>query len=257
MPDRKIHVTVFNEHNQDREEPVKSIYPDGIHAAMAAAFEGYDEFEVTVATQDMPEHGLSEEVLANTDVLIFWTHIDNPYFDDAVADRICYHVVNRGMGFVALHASIFSKPWQKLLGIYYNGGLWGRFRGMPQGEKERLWVINPGHPLTYGIDETFLIPADEMYGEPQLIPEPDQTVFLAWWEGGDVCRAGNVFYKGRGKLFQFSPGHETFPILWQPEYQQVLRNTARWMAPDPRMNPPKIGEEHLNGDPYENLDHRK
>lgn len=109
---RTIRVTVFNEHNQDREEPVKSIYPEGIHAAIAEAFAGYDEFEVTVATQDMPSHGLTEEVLAATDVLIWWSHIDNADFDETIAERVCYHVVNRGMGFVALHASIFSKPWQ-------------------------------------------------------------------------------------------------------------------------------------------------
>ena len=103
----KIHVTIFNEHNQDRSEPVKSIYPDGIHAAIAKAFEGFNEFSVVIATQDMPCHGLSEEVLASTDVLIWWSHIDNAAFDEEIADRICYHVLNRGMGFIAIHASIF------------------------------------------------------------------------------------------------------------------------------------------------------
>ncbi|MBB6735555.1 ThuA domain-containing protein [Cohnella zeiphila] len=126
--ERKIHVTIFNEHNQDRSEPVKSVYPDGIHAAIAQAFHGYDDFDVTIATQDMPSHGLSEEVLAATDVLIWWSHIDNAAFDDTVASRICYHVVNRGMGFVALHSSIFSKPWQRMLGIYYDAGPWVNLR---------------------------------------------------------------------------------------------------------------------------------
>lgn len=253
----RIQITIFNEHSQDLEEPVKSIYPDGIHAAIAQAFQGHDEFEVSIATQDMPFHGLSEEVLARTDVLFWWSHIDNAAFDDGIAERICYHVVNRGMGFVAIHASIFSKPWQKMLGIYFDGGAWGRFRTMPQGEKEKVWVINPGHPLSFGIQECIEIPADEMYGEPQLIPEPDQTVFLAWWEGGDVCRCGNVFYRGRGKLFQFTPGHETFPILYREEIHQVYRNAARWMAPDPRMEKPSLSNEHLCGDAKESLEHRK
>lgn len=258
MQERKYHVTIFNEHYQDTfEEPVMKIYPDGIHAAIAKAFEGREEYEVRIATQDMPSHGLTEEVLEWTDVLIWWSHIINPDFSDEVADRICYHVLNRGMGFVALHASVFSKPWQKMLGIYFDAGLWGRFRTMPKGEKEKVWVINPGHPLTYGIDEVIEIPADEMYGEPQLIPEPDQTVFLAWWEGGDVCRSGCVFYRGRGKLFEFTPGHETFPVLWLPEYHQVLRNAVRWMAPDPAMIVPPPGKEHLDGTARENLDHRK
>lgn len=257
MKNRKFHVTIFNEHNQDRSEPVKSIYPDGIHSAIARSFEDYEDFEVTIATQDMPSHGLTEEVLARTDVLIWWSHIDNDSFDDQVAARICYHVVCRGMGFIAIHASIFSKPWQQMLGIYYDAGAWGRFRTMEKGEKEKLWIINPSHPITYGLPDCIEIPADEMYGEPQLIPDPDQIIFIAWWEGGDVCRSGNLFYKGRGKLFQFTPGHETFPILYQAEIQQILRNAVRFMAPSPDMTLPVNNHEHLSGEPKENLDHRK
>jgi Trehalose utilization protein len=253
---RKIRITVFNEHNQDRYEPVISVYPKGIHTAIAEGFLLDPDFEVTIATQDMPEHGLTEEVLANTDVLVWWSHLDNPLFDDEVADRVCYHVVCRGMGFICIHASIFSKPWQKMLGIYYDAGSWGRFRGMPKGERERVWVTAPGHPITYGIKDCIEIPADEMYGEPQLIPEPDQTVFIAWWEGGDVCRAGCVFNRGRGKLFQFTPGHETFPILYQEEFRLVLRNAAKWMAPSEDMHVPPRSGEHLSGDPREDLSHR-
>lgn len=253
---RIIKVTVFCEHNQDRYEPVKSVYPKGIHGALAEAFEEEEGFAVHIATQDMPDHGLTEEVLESTDVLVWWSHLDNPLFDDAVADRVCRHVVGRGMGFLCLHSSVFSKPWQRMLGIYYDAGLWGRFRTMPQGEKERLWTIAPGHPITDGLEESILIPQDELYGEPQLIPEPDQTIFLAWWEGGDASRAGCVFYRGRGKLFQFTPGHEQFPIYYQPEIRKILRNSARFLAPSETINPMPVGTDHLNGDPKEDLSHR-
>lgn len=155
---RIIKITIFCEHNQDRYEPVRSVYPKGIHGALAEAFEEEEGFAVHIATQDMPEHGLTEEVLENTDVLVWWSHLDNPLFDDAVADRVCRHVVGRGMGFLCLHSSVFSKPWQRMLGIYYDAGLWGRFRTMPQGEKERLWTIAPGHPITDGLEESILIP---------------------------------------------------------------------------------------------------
>ena len=254
--EKKIKVTVFGEHNQDRFEPVKSVYPNGIHGAIAEGFLEDPCFEVRTVTQDMPEHGLTEEVLADTDVLVWWSHLDNPQFDNAVADRVCYHVVCRGMGFIALHSSLFSKPWQKMLGIFYDAGAWGRFRTMPKGEKARVWVIQPGHPITYGVRDCIEIPQDEMYGEPQLIPEPDQTVFLTWWEGGEACRGGCVYYRGRGKLFQFTPGHETFPIFYQPEIRLVLRNAAKWMAPSPRMEVPARTEEHLNSNPREDLSHR-
>ena len=109
--EKNIKVTVFCEHNQDRREPVKSVYPDGMHEAIADAFRGHEGFEVVhIATQDMPEHGLTKEVLDDTDVLVWWSHLDNPQFDDEVANRVIKHVVEYGMGFLSLHSSIFSKP---------------------------------------------------------------------------------------------------------------------------------------------------
>jgi len=254
--ERKIRVTVFCEHNQDRFEPVKSVYPDGMHTTIAEGFLEDPVFEVKIATQDMPEHGLTCEVLDNTDVLVWWSHLDNPQFDDGVANRVCERVVNGGMGFITLHSATFSKPWQKMMGIFYDAGSWGRFRTMPKGEKERLWITAPGHPIVTGISDCIEIPQDEMYGEPLLIPEPDKTIFIAWWEGGDVCRSGCVFERGRGKIFQFTPGHEAFPIFYQKEIRLVLRNAAKWMAPLPDMHVPSRSGEHLKGDPREDLSHR-
>ncbi|MGB8452879.1 MAG: ThuA domain-containing protein [Anaerocolumna sp.] len=253
---RAIRVTIFCEHNQDRFEPVKSVYPEGIHGAIAKAFQNAEEFKVTIATQDMPKHGLTKEVLDNTDVLVWWSHIDNRQLEDEVADDVCLRVVRDGMGFLALHSASFSKPWQRLLGIEYAAGEWGRFRTMPKGEKERLWVIVPGHPICEGIKDYIEIPQDEMYGEPMLIPDPDKLIFIAWWEGGDVCRSGSLFERGRGKIFGFTPGHEAFPIFYQPEIQLVLQNAARFLAP-PKGLSIGDGEGHLSGEPCEDLKHRQ
>lgn len=250
-----IRVTVFCEHRQDRFEPVKSVYPDGMHAAIAEAFLNEPGFQVTIATQDMPSHGLTEEVLNRTDVLVWWSHLDNNQLDDAVADEVCRRVVRDGMGFIALHSASFSKPWQRLLGTEYEAGEWGRFRTMPKGEKERLWVVAPGHPICEGIGDCIEIPRDEMYGEPLLIPEPDKLLFIAWWEGGDVCRSGTLFERGRGKIFGFTPGHEEFPIYYQPEIRRVLRNAARFLTP-PGGAKALAGEGHLSGAAREDLSHR-
>jgi trehalose utilization protein len=250
-----IRVTIFCEHNQDRYEPVKSVYPDGMHAAIAGAYDEESGFRVTIATQDMPEHGLSKEVLNETDVLIWWSHIDNNLLSDAVANEVCKRVVRDGMGFVALHSACYSKPWQRLLGIEYEAGEWGRFRTMPKGEKERLWVVTPGHAICEGIGDCIEIPQDEMYGEPMLMPDPDKLLFIAWWEGGDVCRSGTLFERGRGKIFGFTPGHETFPIYYQPEIRQVLRNAARFLARPSGLRI-SAGEGHLSGEPREDLSHR-
>jgi len=252
---RQIKVTIFCEHNQDRYEPIKSVYPEGMHNAIAKAFENKEKFKVTLATQDMPRHGLTREVLNNTDVLVWWSHLDNQKLDDEVADEVCLHVVRDGIGFIALHSASFSKPWQRLLGIEYAAGEWGRFRTMPQGEKERLWVIAPGHPICQGIQDYIEIPQDEMYGEPMLMPDPDKLLFIAWWEGGDVCRSGSLFERGRGKIFGFTPGHEAFPIFFQPQIQRVLQNAVNFLAPQEGLYKGN-GEGHLSGEPCEDLSHR-
>jgi trehalose utilization protein len=254
----KIRITVFCEHNQDRREPVKSVYPEGMHETIAGAFRNHEPFgSVQIATQDMSEHGLTEDTLKNTDVLVWWSHLDNPQFDDTVANRVVKHVIERGMGFLCLHSGFFSKPWQKILGIYYDGGAWGRYRTMPKGEKQRVWVVSPGHNITAGLGEYIEIAQDEMYGEPQLIPEPDRTVFISWWEGGEVCRSGCVFERGRGKLFLFTPGHEEFPIFYQEEIRLVLRNACLYLAPPRNVIIPSMVNGHLDNSPIEDLSHRK
>jgi trehalose utilization protein len=99
------------------------------------------------------------------------------------------------------------------------------------GEKERVWVIEPGHPIADGLGPYFEIPHGEMYGERFDIPAPDTLVFISWHEGGEVFRSGCCFHRGKGKIFYFSPGHETFPIYYQPEIQRVITNAVRWAAP--------------------------
>lgn len=252
---QKIRVTVFGEHNQDREEPVRSLYPDGIHGAIAAAYREESCFDVTIATMDMPEHGLPQEVVDNTDVFVWWSHLDGMAFSDEVADRVCKRVVEGGAGFIALHSAIFSKPWMKMVGILYDTGAWGRYRVAGEGERSRMWVVAPGHPIMNGIGECIEIPHEEMYGEPLFVTEPDKTLMITWWEGGEVCRSACLFDRGRGRLFMFTPGHETYPIYYREDIRLVLRNAAKFLAPHPDMVVPPRTEEHLSGVPREDLSH--
>ncbi|MFN8452551.1 MAG: ThuA domain-containing protein [Anaerolineae bacterium] len=99
--------------------------------------------------------------------------------------------------------------------------------------EERIWVVNPAHPIVEGLGDYFEIPHAEMYGEPFGIPEPDSLVFVSWFEGGEVFRSGCAYYRGQGKVFYFRPGHETYPIYYQKEIRQVLANAVRWVAPTP------------------------
>jgi trehalose utilization protein len=55
-----------------------------------------------------------------------------------------------------------------------------------------------------------------------------ETVFISWYEGGEVFRSGATFQRGGGRIFYFSPGHESYPIYFDANIHLVLRNAARW-----------------------------
>jgi len=220
-----LRITVWNENVHELEDDhVAELYPDGIHGAMAEGLEG-DDREVRTATLQEDEHGLTESVLADTDVLVWWSHCANDEVRDDVADRIVDRV-HEGMGFVPVHSGKNSKPFKRLMGTTCN------IKYRHGGETERVWAADPGHPITDGLDESFEIPSTEMYGEPYDIPEPDRTVFLSWFEGGEVFRSGVCYRRGRGRIFAFRPGHEEYPIFFQDEVRTVLDNAVDWAAPN-------------------------
>ncbi len=203
---------------------VQKIYPEGIHAVIASHL-GEQGFSVRTATLDEREHGLSEAVLNQTDVLLWWGHVAHDKVEDAVAERVYQRIVDEGMGFIALHWGAGSKVFRKLMGTSC------AVTPRVDGEREQVWVVEPGHPIARGLGKSFVIPRTEMYGEPFDIPPPDTIIFISWYPGGEVFRSGCCFQRGRGKIFFFSPGHETYPIYHQPEVQQVIRNAVGWAAP--------------------------
>lgn len=223
-----IKVTVWNEYRHERHnEHVASIYPEGIHNAIAGYLKKNDTFEVKTAVLDDPDHGLTDEVLDNTDVLIWWGHLAHDEVRDDIVDKVRDKVLN-GMGLIVLHSGHGSKIFQRLLGTRT-----GALKWRDDGEKERLWVIEHGHPIVEGLGEYIEIPKEEMYGERFEIPAPDELVFISWFEGGEVFRSGCCYRRGKGKLFYFRPGHETFPIYHHTDVLKVISNAARWAAPTP------------------------
>lgn len=222
-----IKVTVWNERKQDRtDERVIKVYPGGISLAIADALNKNADISARTAELAEPECGLSSERLADTDVLIWWGH----HAHDEVPDDIAYRVVDavqRGMGLIVLHSGHMSKPLRLLLGTSCTL----KWRC---GDRERLWVASPSHPIAAGLPEHFELAQEEMYGEPFDIPNPDETVFMSWFSGGEVFRSGVTYRRGYGKIFYFQPGHETCPTYHDANIQRVILNAVRWAAPSLR-----------------------
>jgi len=221
-----LRVTVWGENvHENHHEGVKKVYPDGMHTVVAEGLKEMlgDSVAVRTATLQEPEHGLTEEVLDQTDVLTWWGHAAHNQVDDAIVDRV-YGKVLDGMGLIALHSAHFSKIFVKLMGTRCS------LRWREAGEKERLWCVNPGHPITHGLEPYFELQHTEMYGELFDIPAPEELIFISWFAGGEVFRSGCCWTRGKGKIFYFRPGHETFPIYFDPNVRRVIANGVQYVA---------------------------
>jgi len=219
-----VSVTVWNEYLEEQtNDDVASVYPDGIHEVLAAGLRERGH-EVRTATLDEPDHGLTPEVLDETDVLVWWEHRAHEDVDDEIVDRVCQRVYD-GMGFIPLHSAHFSKPFKRLMGTPCS------LTYRESRERERVWSVDPSHPITAGLDDSFVVPETEMYGEPFAVPEPDELVFVSWFEGGEVFRSGCCYTRGTGRIFYFRPGHETYPVYHEDVVLDVIDNAVRWAVP--------------------------
>lgn len=220
-----VRVTVWNEYRHELENSdVAAIYPDGIHQAIATFLREQPETTVRVATLDEPEHGLTEGVLDETDVLIWWGHKAHDEVSEEVTARVAARV-HAGMGFIALHSAHYAKPFKRLMGTTCS------LCWRDDGEKERLWTVRPAHPIAAGLPLHFELEQEEMYGEPFGIPEPDELIFISWFAGGEVFRSGATWQRSHGRVFYFRPGHETFPTYADENVQRVICNAVRWVRP--------------------------
>ena len=221
-----VRVLVWNEYRHERRGgEAASVYPDGIHAVLAEVLSEAG-FEVRTAVLDEPEHGLSAGMLARTDVLLWWGHSAHDEVAEDAVDRVQARVLD-GMGLVALHSSHFSRVFRRMMGT--SCGLSWRV----DGEREHLWVVDPAHPVVRGLPTHLTLEREEVYAEPFDIPPPDELVLLGWFKGGEVFRSGCCWRRGRGRIFYFQPGHETFPTYHHPLVRRVLVNAVGWVATTP------------------------
>jgi trehalose utilization protein len=218
-----LQVTIWNEYLHEVEHAsVAAIYPDGIHGAIANVIRTHHpDAIVRTATLRQPDHGLSDELLAETDVLLWWGHKAHQEVADRWAEKV-HHAVLQGMGLVVLHSGHMSKPFHRVLGTY------GTLRWREADEKERLWNLQPSHPILAGIPEFIELPQEEMYGERFDIPTPDELLMISWFQGGEVFRSLCTWRRGHGQVVYFRPGHETYPTYHHPQIGQIIANAAAW-----------------------------
>lgn len=235
---KPLRVTVWNEFVHERELPeIRAVYPEGIHGCLRDFLEKEQDITVKCVTLDMPNQGITQELLNNTDVLIWWSHARQEDITDETVRLVC-NAVHSGMGLIALHSAHFSRIMRDLLGTTMT--LHWR-----HGDREKLWCIDPTHPIAQGVPACIDIPEEEMYGECFDIPRPDDIIFIGWFAGGEVFRSGVTFTRGRGKIFYFQPGHEEAPVYEHPDIQRIIVNAVRWAAPLCRLPaPPDNVEEH-------------
>ena len=217
-----IRITIFNEFLHEKQDgEARRMYPEGIHNTIASFLRTEEDFTVRTVTLDDFECGLSEEVLEETDVLLWWGHMGHHLVPDHVVERVWRRVLD-GMGLLPLHSGHHSKIFRKLMGTTCN--LHWR-----EGDRERVFTVAPGHPIAAGIPEYFELENEEMYGEPFAIPEPDEVIFLGWFAGGEVFRSGVTFRRENGRIFYFQPGHEDYPSFHNEYVQRIIKNGIRWV----------------------------
>lgn len=221
----KIRVTIWNEFRHEKTDPeAKAIYPNGLHATVKEFLDKNDDMEVRLAALDDPDQGLPDEVLNNTDVLMWWGHCAHHEVSDELVAKIKDRVYKDGMGFIGMHSAHHSKPFKSILGT--TGNLcWG------DNMKEVVWNLFPSHDIAQGIPAGFELEEDELYGEPFFIPQPDDLVFGSWFETGNIFRSGVCYYREKGRIFYFQPGHETCRSFYNPYVQKILTNAVRWAKP--------------------------
>lgn len=221
-----LRVTVWNENvHETRDADVAERYPKGIHGAIRDGLLGHlPDALVRTATLQEPEHGLTDDVLRSTDVLMWWGHAAHDEVADDVVDRVHQHVLS-GMGLVVLHSGHWSKIFTRLMGTTCT------LNWRSERDRELVWTVDPTHPIAAGVPSPLVIDEQEMYGEFFDIPAPDELVFISSFSGGEVFRSGCTFRRGFGKIFYFSPGDQAFPVYHHRDVHLVLANGVRWAAP--------------------------
>ena len=208
----------------------KYVYPNDINGAIVDGLKAaLPDWEVIRASLGDPDQGLPADLLARTDVLIWWGHQRHGDVKDELVAKIDKRVRDEGMGFISLHSSHFAKPNKVLMA---SPCTWGAYVG--DSTTLKVTVSAPQHPIAAGVGE-FTIAHHERYSDPYAVPPAQTIVFegVATLKDGttDASKQGFCWEIGKGRMFYFQAGHETDPVFMDANIRRLMANAVRWAAP--------------------------
>lgn len=278
---KKIRILVWDE----RSDAEKEAYDNFLGNCIADQLKKNSDFVVVSAGLNDAEQGISEQVLDETDVLLWWGHVRQAEISPEKGKRIVERIKAGTLSFIALHSAHWSTPFVQAMNEIsrlkiledksisendisliappkqyttpkYNSRLtpYTIERKYPDGHKtvqitlplccfpsvrndgkpSSVNVLKPEHPIMKGLPKHFQIPQTEMYDEPFHVPTPDEVLFEETWATGEWFRSGMLWKLGKGKVFYFRPGHETFPVFKEESVMQILSNAVKWLASEQR-----------------------
>ena len=208
-----VRVTVWGENVHEREEPaVRAIYPDGMHARSRPGSRQSlgEQVQVRTATLEQHEHGLTARRAGQhrrPDLVgPRRPRPRSPTRSSSASIRRCW----AAWACSSCTPAHYSKIFKTLLGTPCD------LRWRNDGERELVWTVDPSHPIAAGVPNPIVIDAQEMYGEPFAIPQPDELIFISSFTGGEVFRGGCTWVRGAGADLLLQPGRPGVPRLPPP-----------------------------------------
>jgi len=227
----KRKVVVWSEGTANVDSASKKVYPNDINTAIAEGLAPLESqgWQVLKACINDPDQGISDDLLNGTAVLIWWGHKRHGDVKDDLVNKIAQRVKDGNLGFIGTHSCHFAKPFKKLMGTACS---WREY--VDDGTSAEIIVKEPNHPICNGV-KTFKLPHIERYGEPFAVPTPESVPLDGLYTKPDgkteSARMGLCWTVGKGRVFYFTPGHETYNDYYRPEVRQIFVNAVQWAAP--------------------------
>jgi trehalose utilization protein len=213
-----------------------NIYPKDINAAIVEGLKADKRFAndtIIAASLNDPDQGINDELLAKTDVLLWWGHKKHAKVSDELTAKIKQRWMDGKMGFIGLHSAHFAKPNKALMGTACSFSCY-----RTDCTKTKVTVTDKTHPIAAGVPETFTVENGERYGDPYIVPAGYTCVFegLSSLKDGKTDNAKMVFAwenvnGSKSRFVYFQLGHETNPIYFDPNVRTIVANATEWVMP--------------------------